>query len=63
MFFILGFFPETEKWGKNLTTISRWIFPSFCFGDTLYKMAFRRIITTIEREEDLIDVWDSRIAG
>lgn len=63
LFFVLQFFPSTKAWGDNLTTICRILFPSFCFGDSLYKMAFRRVITVIAEEKELIDVWDSRVSG
>ena len=35
----------------------------YCFGDSLFKMVFRPVLTTILQETELISIWDRRAAG
>lgn len=42
--FIFTFFDGLRSFSRTASTIMRFIFPTFCFGDSLFKMATRQII-------------------
>ena len=50
-------------WTRNISFCMRLLFPMYCFGDSLFKMVFRPVLTTILQETELISIWDRRAAG
>ncbi len=42
--FIFGLIDSLKTWGDRIALIGRIFFPTFCFGDSLFKMATRSII-------------------
>ena len=52
---------------RDLSQTFRWVFrlflPPFCFGNAVYMISSRQLITLFEREPELISAWDDRIGG
>ncbi len=54
-------------WSNRIRVISRLFIPSYCFGEALYRMAFKNIISLMDGitdlENDAYSVWHKKISG